>query len=296
MERTSRSGRIGRRIVAGASLAVGLTTGVMVATGGPTVVAELPLAGRWEMNEGSSATTMHDSGPFGLDGSIGAAVGTGGGDYSWSHVSPTAPPAKPERLVLVDSDWRLEPGSAEFEISFRYKTNRSYGNVIQKGQNGAPGGYWKFEQPNGRMTCLFKDQNGKQRAVKAKRSTNDNRWHTIRCTLRDDGIRIYIDGEFDQMLPLDSPMGPIGNGRPMSIGGKSNCNQVTITCDYFVGSIDWVEIRHGAATPPTTSTSTTTSTTTTLVGSGPPVPTPWTAEVTTPARRGQMHELVATDG
>ncbi len=280
-------------------LALGISLiGVVTLSGERPVSAELPLSARWEMNEGSSASTMHDAGPHDLDGDIGSAVGTGGGDYFWSNVSPTLPPAKPERLVLVDHDWRLQPGDEEFEVSFRYKSNRPFGNVLQKGQNGAIGGYWKFEQPNGRMTCLFKDDTGRQRAVKAKTATNDNKWHTIRCTLRDDGIRIYVDGDLDQINPLDTPMGTIGNERPLSIGGKSNCNQMNITCDYFVGSIDWVEIRQGAAVPPTTTSTTTTSTTTTstttttIVGSGPPVPAPFTADVATPARREGRRELI----
>ncbi len=289
-----------RRRTGGFVLAL-ITSSVVVATmsGGATVSAELPVAARWEMNEGSSASTMRDAGPHDLDGEIGSAVGTGGGDYFWSQVSPTLPPAKPQRLVLVDHDWRLQPGDEEFEVSFRYKSNRPYGNVLQKGQNGAIGGYWKFEQPNGRMTCLFKDDTGRQRAVKAKTATNDSKWHTIRCTLRDDAIRIYVDGELDQINPLDSPLGTIGNTRPLSIGGKSNCNQITITCDYFVGSIDWVEIRQGAASPPTTTTTTTTSTTTTtttttttLVASRPPVPLPFTADAAVPAKREGRRELI----
>ena len=36
--------------------------------------------------------------------------------------------------------------------------------------------------------------------------------------------------------------GTIANTRPITIGGKLNCNQVDITCDYFVGDIDYVRI------------------------------------------------------
>ena len=271
---------------------------------GESVHADLPIAARWEMNEGSRASTMRDAGPHGLDGDIGSAVGTGGGDFFWSNVSPTMPPAKPERLVLVDHDWRLQPGTADFDVEFRYRSHRPFGNILQKGQNGAVGGYWKFEQPNGRVTCLVKDATGKQRAVKARTATNDHRWHTIRCTLREDAIRIYVDGELDQINPLDSPMGRIGNDRPLSIGGKSNCDQIEITCDYFVGSVDWVEIRQADAVPPTTTTTstttstttTTTTTTTTVAQLPPPVLFPRSAEVATPARREGRRELPRFNG
>ncbi len=279
-----------------AACVLGAPVIVMAASDAPAH-ADLPVAARWELNEGSRASTMHDAGPHGLDGEIGSAVATGGGDYFWSNVSPTLPPAKPERLVLVDSDWRLQPGTSRFEVEFRYKSNRPFGNILQKGQNGAIGGYWKFEQPFGRVTCLFKDETGKQQAVKARTATNDNRWHTIRCTLDDDAIRIYVDGDLDQIKPLDSPMGLVGNERPLSIGGKSNCDQIVITCDYFVGSIDWIEIRHADAVPPTTTTTSTTSTTsttttsTTVAQQPPPVRARLTADVATPARRESRREL-----
>jgi hypothetical protein len=39
--------------------------------------------------------------------------------------------------------------------------------------------------------------------------------------------------------------GRIENSKPLSIGGKYNCDQQTVTCDYFVGAIDWVRISTG---------------------------------------------------
>ena len=38
------------------------------------------------------------------------------------------------------------------------------------------------------------------------------------------------------------PTGSITSNLPLTIGGKSNCDQVTITCDYFAGDIDYVKI------------------------------------------------------
>ena len=39
-----------------------------------------------------------------------------------------------------------------------------------------------------------------------------------------------------------NPTGTIANTRPVTIAGKGNCDQVTITCDYFSGDIDYVRI------------------------------------------------------
>ena len=36
--------------------------------------------------------------------------------------------------------------------------------------------------------------------------------------------------------------GNISNTLPLTIGGKLNCDNVAITCDYFAGDIDYVTI------------------------------------------------------
>jgi hypothetical protein len=143
----------------------------------------------------------------------------------------------------VPDDNRLDAQNEDYAIQFRYKTTRNFGNVVQKGQNGSSGGYFKFEQPNGYMTCLFKDSNRVQRAVKSPIKTNDGQWHTIRCELSDWGIRLYVDG--NQVRSRRTSLGSINNSRPLSIGGKQNCNQSSITCDYFTGEIDYVRIEKG---------------------------------------------------
>ena len=34
---------------------------------------------------------------------------------------------------------------------------------------------------------------------------------------------------------------------PLTIGGKVDCDQVKVTCDYFAGDIDWVRIEASSA-------------------------------------------------
>ena len=148
---------------------------------GPAAAAT-ELVAAYEMNEGWGASVMRDSGPHDLDGTIGEAIVTGitydgAIGYRWPHIgSPTAPPAKPERIANVPSNSNLEPGTEDFAIEFRYRTTRSFGNVVQKGQNTTAGGYFKFEQPFGLMTCLFKDVAGKTMAVQSSFATKDGEW------------------------------------------------------------------------------------------------------------------------
>ena len=197
---------------------------------------------------------MHDSGPYGLNGAIGADIAAGASydgatGYRWAYASPTAPPAKPGRIASVVTSPYLDPGDGDYTVEFRYRTTRNFGNVLQKGQNATAGGYFKFEQPNGFMTCMFKDRNGGQKAVISPIATNDGAWHVIRCELSSWGVRLYVDGV--QVVSGRRTLANISNSWPLTIGGKGDCDQIVVTCDYFTGDIDYVRIeKSGTTTPP----------------------------------------------
>jgi Concanavalin A-like lectin/glucanases superfamily len=201
----------------------------------------------WEMNEGSGATTMIDSSGH-VNGTIGSAVQTGvsilgATAYQWPFASPTAPPAKPERIVQANSN-SLNPGSGTYTVSLRFRTNQHFGNIVQKGQAGASGGYFKIENPNGRINCVFRGRNSSgtlvRKAVQASQVTSDNLWHVATCTRTSTGVTLSIDGAVAGTARGST--GSISNTRPVTIGGKLNCDQINTTCDYFTGAIDWVRI------------------------------------------------------
>ena len=256
MTRTARSRRAGSgsrfRARVLAVLGVAAAAVVVVVPVGAAHAATAVVAW-YHLDEGPGAVTMHDSGGFGLDGHIGPAVQTGATfagstGYRWSKVSPTAPPAKPERIVSVPTNPLLNPDSGDYTVEFRYRTSRSFGNVLQKGQNKTTGGYWKFEQPSGHMTCLYKGGNGQQRAIVSPVTTNDGNWYSIRCERTPTEIRLIIDGV--RVGRLVGPTGNIANNQPLSIGGKSACDQITVTCDYFEGDIDDIRIEKAGVVAP----------------------------------------------
>jgi hypothetical protein len=223
------------------------------------VVAAAPQAGAaatntlayWQMNESSGATTMIDSSGHAINGSIGSAVirgATYGGatGYRWAFMSPTLPPAKPERLVLA-WDSRLNPGSGDYAVTIRYRTNQRFGNMIQKGQGGATGGYFKIENPNGILTCVFRGRSASgswlRKEVTSGTPLSDNQWHTVRCERTSSAVMLTVDGTLKGTAKGSS--GYITNTRPISIAGKYNCDQIKTTCDYFTGDIDWIKIETG---------------------------------------------------
>ena len=219
--------------------------GVLVMAAPAHAAIDRPVA-IWQMNEAAGARTMVDSSGNGLNGVIGTSVQTGvsvaagNNAYRFPYVRPNTPPPDPQHLVTVPHDNRLNPGTGEFAVELRMRTTHSFGNVIQKGQAGARGGYWKFQQPSGKISCLFRGSAGSSAASSGTVRVNDGNWHTVRCERTPSMVTMIIDGVVTGRNR--NATGTIANTRPVTIAGKGNCDQVEITCDYFSGDIDYVRI------------------------------------------------------
>lgn len=218
-------------LTGGAALAVAFM-GAAPAVAATTVAA-------WEMNEAAGATTMLDSGPSNLSGTIGSAVQTGvsaGGakGYRWSAQNKDG--KRPERLVKVSSSL-LNPGTGNFAVTIRLRTGAGDQNIVQKGQATASGGYWKIDMAKGHVKCTFKGSQG-QVAVGSRQTVWDGVWHTVRCERRSTGVSITIDGGTPRTTA--GATGTIANSWILAIGGKSSCNPPTVQCDYYVGLLDRV--------------------------------------------------------
>jgi hypothetical protein len=201
----------------------------------------------WQMNEPAGATTMLDSSGNSINGAIGAhvqegtALSGGGTGYRFPYLQPNTPPADPEHVVRVAHDARLNPGSGDFAVEFRMRTTHSFGNIIQKGQAGAAGGYWKFQQPSGKISCLFRGSLGSSTASSGTVRVNDGAWHTVRCERTTSSVIMRVDGVVTGRN--FNPTGTIANTKRLSIAGKLNCDQISTTCDDFAGDIDYVKIQ-----------------------------------------------------
>jgi hypothetical protein len=208
-----------RTLVASAALAAALTLAAPA-----RAAIDRPVA-VWQMNEAAGARTMVDSSGNGINGTIGddvlagTALSGGGTGYRFPFVQPNQPPANPEHLVRVAHRAALNPGTGAYAVEVRMRTTQSFGNLIQKGQAGTAGGYFKLQQPNGKISCLFRGSAGSSTASSGSVRVNDGR--------------------------NTNPTGSIANNKPLAIGGKLNCDQVNTTCDYFVGDIDYVKLQTG---------------------------------------------------
>ncbi len=123
-----------------------------------------------------------------------------------------------------------------------FTTRSAFGNMIQKGQAGAKGGYFKMQMPKGIVSCLFRGADG-SRSVNSRVALNDGAPHTIRCERVGTAVTMTIDGT--KVRRATGPTGLISNTVPLSIAGKPHCDGTTITCDYWVGTMDEISIDAG---------------------------------------------------
>lgn len=209
--------------------------------------------GDWQLNETAGSTQAIDGTLNGLHGAIGDDVvlreATPGGGWAyrfrgeWWVVND-------ERLVLWEDDPRLDPGTQPYAVTIRIKTGAVNTNIIQKGQANQTGGFWKLEVHNGWPTCHFRDENGRNRAIGFKNDSRpetvvaDGDWHTLRCERTSTGVRLTIDYGSPTAITkfIRGTIGRVDNSRPLSLGGKVDCDRFTITCDYFAGAVDWLTI------------------------------------------------------
>jgi PKD repeat protein len=128
-------------------------------------------------------------------------------------------------------------------VELRFKTSKGYGNLLQKGQATTAGGQIKVENPNGYTQCVFVGSNGSYVSVASPRQLNDGVWHVFKCVRTATQVQVWVDGV--QVAAKSRATGSINNTWPFVIGGKSKCDQVKVTCDYYTGSIDWVKVFPG---------------------------------------------------
>jgi PKD repeat protein len=251
--------RLVSRLGAIALAAATITTAVTLINGAasPAGAAADQVMALYNMNETAGSRVLVDSGPNGLNGSSGpnnikGVTFDGATGHRYLDRSPTALPAEPERLDTVPESDFLDPMDADFAFSVRYRTTKQFGNIVQKGQNTTIGGYYKLELPFGEPHCLFigEDAQGNRYPAGVDATghpINDNKWHTVTCARFKTYVAVYIDGE--EIARTAKPTYSINNNKNLSIAGKSSCDQIEVTCDYFVGEIDWVKIERGSITP-----------------------------------------------
>jgi hypothetical protein len=213
----------------------------------PAGAAASSLVASWPMNEPAGARTMADSSGHGHRGTIGKEVITGvraagATGYRFSRLEPDTPPPHPGHIVTVPDSSALDPGTRDYAVTFRFRTTGKFGNVVQKGQATVAGGNYKIQIPGGIVQCSYRGSAGAI-LISSPRRLNDGNWHTARCGRTRKGVDLLIDGAL--VAARAGWTGRIANSWPVTVGGKIDCDQVEVGCDYYNGDLDRVEITAG---------------------------------------------------
>jgi len=142
-----------------------------------------------------------------------------------------------ENVVLVNDSSTLDPGTRNVTLSVEVTTTDSNANIMQKGQAGTPGGYYKVEINSGRPGCQFYGTN-KEKNYTWPTAINNGRPHTIVCKKYGSYITITVDGVTSkpQYTAGAASIGSISNAKQLVIGGKAECGS-GVSCDYFAGKV-----------------------------------------------------------
>lgn len=241
--RTVRRRSSWRRLIAAVGLALIPVIGLTASAQASSVVAF------WNFNELPATPTpvLLDSGPNGLNGTIGTSITLNGFYHSFPLVKRgVGGTVDPQHLDVINSAL-LNPGTSDFMVTVRLRVAnlaQSFGNVMQKGQTGSPTGYWKIELDGGtgRVFCGFVSPTGSG-GIRSPIVIADNNWHMVTCERGPGFVSTTVDGVSSR---INHAVGNIVNNNPLTIGGKLNCNAtLTHLCDYFIGQIDYVEIQSG---------------------------------------------------
>jgi len=230
-------------VVAVVALIVSAFTAPSAGSAGLNVVAD------WQMNEPPGSTLMVDSSGLGNHGAIDQDAATAGleldgSDYQWSPRCRDCPPTALARVVQVPDSPALDipDPTVPWSLEFRFKTYKKYGNLMQKGYFDTDGGQVKVEDPRA-LRCVFKGANGDYVTAHGSTPLDDGEWHTVACVKTATSVSQWVDGVL--VATQIGETGPIDNAMPFVIGGKTECDQETVGCDYYRGRIDWARITHG---------------------------------------------------
>jgi hypothetical protein len=230
----------------GTVLLVGALVGALLAVlPGTMLRATASTVADWRMNEGRHARTMHDA-TGAHDARIGRRVTPGGGVYRFVG-GRSRSTYDPQRVIAVPESDDLDPQNARFQIEMRLRTTGGLEpNLMQKGQHGQRGGFFKLALFEGKHPrCGFHDASGRVRATgRRDLDVTDGRWWTLRCTATRHETRLVVLHRGHRYVAVQrGPLGSVDNDQPLAIGGKLKCAQSGVDCDYFRGEMDYVVVR-----------------------------------------------------
>ncbi len=140
---------------------------------------------------------MIDSSGNGLNGAIGTEITTGvtydgATGHRFPYATPNTPPTQPNHTVVPNSSL-LNPGTDDYAVTSGCGPPTASATSSRRVSRALAGGYFKFENPNGIVTCLFRGPLGSNWCA-SLRDLTTAQWHTIRCERTEYCVTMCVDG------------------------------------------------------------------------------------------------------
>ena len=189
----------------------------------------------WEMNDKQSSTTMVDSGPRHLDGTIKGGVVPNGEFFTFDGKSGVVEVPGMDKQPIGN-----KPVTVEARVRFASVPGTDVGDYDLV--RATPGGTYRLEvvarkkRTLAQALCFFKGSITKVTLV-AGPNLADNSWHVLTCVKTDNAVTLSVDGS--QVGSRNVAVGSINiNRTPLLIGAKPGG-------DWFKGSMDYAKVSLG---------------------------------------------------
>ena len=209
-----------------------LLTAAMVAasalTSSPALVAG------WEMNDPAGSTTVADSGPSHLTGTLKGGVKTTGSTLAFSG----------NGVVTATGSSKLALGSQPFTMETRLRFSKVPNATVGDYDilRGTPGGGWRLEIVARKKRTIAVAACGYAGSKASLLLTGgphlaDGAWHVVRCVKTDTAVSLVVDGAVVAKRTI--AIGSVTTKDPLAIGAKPT------GADPYTGELDYVRVYAG---------------------------------------------------
>jgi hypothetical protein len=214
----------------------------------PAAASDQGLVARWNFDEGAGQVA-HDSGPFGLDATLGLTGQADAADPAWiAGASGRGLHFDGTTVVRLPDTPKLAPQHLTIEATAR--ADRSPGKyrylVAHGGSKCFSASYGLYTAPNGGLTFYVFDGTRYVLSPTARpKDVWNGNWHDLKGTFDGTALRLFVDGR-EVGEPMSAPL-QISYAIP---SGKALLGQYGGECDLgFAGDLDSVSVRSDAVAP-----------------------------------------------
>ena len=201
------------------------------AVAGAAAATTSTLAAAWEMNDAAGSTTVADSGPHHLTGSLRGNVRTTGSTLAFAGSG----------VVTATGSSALALGSQPFTMEARLRFSKVPSATVGDYDilRGTPGGGWRIEivaRKKRSIAVAACGYGGSKASLVLSGGPHlaDGAWHVARCVKTDTSVTLLVDGV--EVAKRTIAIGSVTTKDPLAMGAKPTGD------DPYTGELDYARV------------------------------------------------------